>query len=200
MICAICKRTEDDLKKLNAEEIANIETVLSIIQDKIKKTMEASATIPAIQPKSEINNENCSGETGEHCKKCNQSHSIDEANYYWCEKYKLSVDISQGENKNTKNIVKRLNKEIDILKSERQRLENMELTAMEIDITNKGDHADYANILAKYSSDSNDSSKNNKNDWQKKKTSICPVCYNLFNKIIQDIVDEKIDFSEDDDT
>jgi len=69
--------------------------------DKIRRIAEAQARKEAA----------CSGDTGNHCIVCSHSHSIDDANYYWCKKFKLSVNVSKNENIVEKNEAERRRKE-----------------------------------------------------------------------------------------
>jgi hypothetical protein len=125
MVCIFCKRNEDDIKKTNAEEIKSIESKMAIIHNKIMTIVEGktSEALPEMQP-------NCSGETSRECSNCSQSHSIDDANYYWCEKYSVSFNISKNENikdRSIKNISRDLIVEFDSLKAKCHELGNMKL-------------------------------------------------------------------------
>jgi ABC-type methionine transport system ATPase subunit len=185
MVCLICKRTENGLKEANMEEIANIENVLSIIQGKIDKINETPMEIPAIQVNCEITDENCSGNTGKHCINCGQSHSIDGAGYYWCDKYKLSVNVSRNENiknKSINNILQEMKREINVLESQREKLENMKFISLEI---NNRNQYFYNEILSKYIPDIY-------KKFEDEKINICSDCYDVLGGIINSIVDDKI--------
>jgi len=171
MVCIICKKTEEGLKKDNLQEISDIDKVISIIEGKIN--------VPTNNDDSEYihkDSNNCMGENGKYCKNCNYIEPVDGVEYFWCKMYKKSFSF-------TKKDIKQLNKEIDILKLKRKELEGVNLKIIEMELNNNNEK--YTKIMLSHLPDFS------KQD-QHLSIYICEKCNSLFDKIIDKKISERM--------
>ncbi|MDR3275723.1 MAG: hypothetical protein LBT11_00705, partial [Treponema sp.] len=92
MVCIICKKTEEELRIDNSQEIADIDKVISIIDDKIKEIMLGQ--ISEQEKIGEKTFNNCMGETGKYCQNCTYVEHVDDVEYFWCKMHKKTFSLS----------------------------------------------------------------------------------------------------------
>jgi hypothetical protein len=167
MTCTICKRTEEELRDSTLQEITNIDKVISIIEAEIDNEMTSVKTGDTMII--DRDSGNCMGKTDNYCQDCLYCESVDDIDYFWCNKYKKTFTLLRNDS------IKQLKKDIGILKFKRKEIQNRNLKLIKMGFTDEN----YRRIMTTYLSDYSS-------------FFICEDCNLLLDKLIEHEVSERM--------
>ena len=178
MVCIICKRSEEELRRSNFQEISDIDKVLAVIEEKINTEI---LSMNANNSKSDDkNSSNCMGEVGKYCRNCSNVESVDDKQYFWCKIYKKSFDITFPSN-----TLKQLKKDLSVIKLEREELEkDINLKVIEFGFSNTNE--EHSKLMLTYMPDFS-------NQDLHLGIYLCEKCNSLLDKLIDNKISERID-------
>jgi hypothetical protein len=206
MKCVICHQTEEDF--INAQN-AQIENIIKIINSEIMNLKNTTNYLGEANDYSNL----CEYINNENCKVCNQSYSVDDKGYYWCNKYNKSFKIVTKKDGIEEELLKleneinmlnsrkdafnrieeellKLKNEIDILNSRKGSLRNIKFKEIEID-GNIYDRS-YETFNRGYEKFNSIIKKYEDKELANKKITckICPYCESFVKKIVENIAHE----------